>query len=445
MDALLFLLSEADDPLPWALGSVLSISSLQQLPVIVIIGFLLILSALVSASEVALFSLRPDDLKTLKGSKKPTHQRVLGLIETPKKLLATILIVNNLVNISIVVLSTYILAPFIQSTQSAWVVFFLEVVLITLIILVFGEIIPKVLANKKPLGVAEKVSGLIYMALVATKPISSFLVRSTAFIENKFTPSKNISVDDLSKALELTTENIAHKEDKKILKGIVNFGNTEVSEIMKPRVHVKAIELNTTYEALLQHILENGFSRIPIYQESLDQVKGILYVKDLIPSIDKNKHKWQKLVRMPFFVPENKKIDDLLKEFQDKRIHMAIVVDEYGGTSGIVTLEDVIEEIVGEITDEFDDDDLVYSKIDDNNYVFEGKILLKDLYKVLDIEGNKIDAGKGEADTLAGFVLEQMGRIPQKGEKFKFEHYTFFIESSDKRKVKQVKITIHEA
>jgi len=322
--------------------------------------------------------------------------------------------------------------------------FLVEVVLITLIVLIFGEIIPKVYANKASLIVSERVSGILHSLSVLFHPFSTFLVSSTSIIERKFNAEKNISVNDLSQALELTTDSIENKEDKKILEGIVSFGNTEVSEIMKPRVYVSAIESDLNFNDLVAFVLEKGFSRIPVYKESLDKIEGVLYVKDLIPEIGKEKVDWKRLIRTPFFVPENKKIDDLLREFQEKRIHMAIVVDEYGGTSGVVTLEDVIEEIVGDITDEFDEDDLVYSKLDEANYVFEGKTQLKDLYKVLEIDGEAFDALKGEADTLAGFVLEQMGRIPLKGEKFQLEQFQFVIESSDKRKIKQVKITIEQ-
>ncbi len=434
-------LSLDDDPLPESLLLFLSFNY-TQVALFFAVLLLLLLSAIISGSEVALFSISPEQRAFIEESKRKAHVKILQLIQAPKKLLATILIANNLVNIGIVVLSTYLLQPFLAAATSKVMLFFLEVVVITLLILIFGEIIPKVYANRAPLKVSERVANFIFSISRMFSWVSTLLVRSTNLVEQRFQSSKKLSVDELSKAVELTSDALDSHEEKKILEGIVAFGNTEVSEIMKPRVQVWAVDFKTEFDALVDQILDKGYSRIPIYEESLDQIKGVLYVKDLIHEIGKKKVKWQKLVRVPFFVPENKKIDDLLREFQEKRIHMAIVVDEYGGTSGIVTLEDIIEEIVGEITDEFDEDQVMYSKLDAQNYVFQGGTLLKDMYKILEIDGEVFDQSKGEAETLAGFLLEQMGRIPLKGEKLNFEAYQFIVESSDKRKVKSIKVTL---
>lgn len=433
-----------DDPLPYCLIQIANGQfDLSFIVLIACILLLLFLSGLVSGSEIALFALSPKAKRDLEESEHQRHQMILSLLERPKKLLATILIVNNLINIGIVVLGTYMFQTYLETSLSELVAFFIEVVVITMVILIFGEIIPKVYANREPLKVSERVALFIRSMVSVFSPVSKMLIAISNTVEKYIkTDKETVSVSDLSHALELTTDSIDNADDKKILEGIVSFGNTEVCEIMKSRVYVSAVEKETSFQDLMNVVLEKGYSRIPVYNETFDKVEGVLYVKDLIPHIDDEKFRWQEIIRPPFFVPENKKIANLLKEFQDKRIHMAIVVDEYGGTSGIVTLEDVIEEIVGEITDEFDDDEVIYSKLDDQNYIFEGKILLKDLYKILDIDGEDFDKAKGEADTLAGFLLEQMGRIPKKNEKLPFNQYKFTIESSDKRRIKQVKLTI---
>jgi gliding motility-associated protein GldE len=276
------------------------------------------------------------------------------------------------------------------------------------------------------------------------QPLSYALINSTGFIEKRFkSKGHDISVDTISHAIEITNESATSEEEKKILKGIVRFGTIEVKQIMKPRINVVAFDIDTKFDDLLYKIIEAGFSRVPIFRDSFDNIEGILFIKDLLPYVDENEDfEWQKLIRPPFFVPENKKIDDLLREFQHKKIHMAIVVDEYGGTSGIVTLEDIIEEIVGEINDEFDDDEIQYSKLDEYNYVFDGKVLLNDMYRILKIDGESFDKVRGEADTLAGFIIETQGKIPAKNEVFSFDNFTFKIEAADKRKIKTVKVTI---
>jgi gliding motility-associated protein GldE len=311
-------------------------------------------------------------------------------------------------------------------------------------ILLVGEVIPKIYATQNPLKATRT---LLYFVMGLQRffyPISSVLVMSTSLMDRLVKPkTHNISVDELSQALDLTSDEDITEGDHKILKGIVKFGNTDVKQIMKPRMDVTAFEFNMGYKRLLENITNYGFSRVPIYKETLDHIAGVLYTKDLLQFLNEaDDFNWQGIIRPPFFVPENKKIDDLLREFQYKKIHLAVVVDEYGGTSGIVTLEDVIEEIVGEINDEFDDDDVVYSKLDDHNYVFEGKAHLNDVYRILEIDGEVFEDAKGEADTLGGLILELEERIPKKGEKIKFEYLLFTIEAADNRKIKRVKITI---
>jgi gliding motility-associated protein GldE len=307
-----------------------------------------------------------------------------------------------------------------------------------------GEIIPKIYSIQNPISTTRVLVYFVQFLQGLFYPVSSFLIFSTSLMDKIIKPGKhNISVDELSHALELASDKELPTEDHKILKGIVKFGSTDVKQIMKQRLGVVAFENTLSFKDLLEKITSSGFSRVPIYKEKLDNIAGVLYTKDLLQYIDKHEtFNWQTIIRPPFFVPENKKIDDLLREFQQKKIHLAIVVDEYGGTSGIVTLEDVIEEIVGEINDEFDDDELVYSKLDDNHFVFEGNAPLNDLYRILEIDGEMFEDAKGESDTLAGFILEIEGRIPQRGENIKFKNLLFTIESADSRKIKRVKVTI---
>jgi putative hemolysin len=412
---------------------------------IALILVLLVVSALVSGSEVAFFSLTPTDVEDLNGSKSRSSSRVLGLLENPNKLLATILIVNNLVNVAIILCSTYVVNTLMSGMDPGMVVF-IQIVAVTFIILLLGEVIPKVYANRHALKLARGMSGTLIILRSMFSWLSVLLVSGTSVIEKRIPQREaNISVDELEHALELTSDKETDEEEHKILKGIVRFGSTDVKQVMTPRTDVIAFDLNTPYTSLIAQIIDSGYSRIPIYQDSFDKVFGILYIKDLLAHMDAGDDmKWQDLIRNPYFVPENKKIDDLLQEFRQKKTHVAVVVDEYGGTSGVVSLEDILEEIVGEITDEFDDDDLEYSKLDDHNYVFEGKTPLNDIYRVLDIDGKMFEEVKGEADTLAGFILELSGKIPVKNEKTTFEHYVFTIEAADVRRVKRVKLTIKE-
>ena len=386
-------------------------------------------------------------MEELKTSGSKTDEKILKLVAAPKRLLATLLISINFINIAVVVLSTLVMEGLFEfSTESHIVGFIIQVVVVTFLILLVGEVIPKIYATQNPLSSTRVLVSFVQFLQRVFYPVSTFLVFSSSFLDKVIKPkSHNISVDELSQALELTSDKDIPVEDHKILKGIVKFGSTDVKQIMKSRMDVVAFEYEREYTKLLEDITNSGFSRVPIYKEKLDNIAGVVYAKDLLQYIDEgNDFNWHSIIRPPFFVPENKKIDDLLREFQSKKIHLAVVVDEYGGTSGIVTLEDVIEEIVGEINDEFDDDDLVYSKLDDSNYVFEGKAHLNDVYRILEIDGEAFEEAKGEADTLAGLILELEGRIPTKNEKIRFNHLLFTIESADNRKIKRVKITIEK-
>jgi putative hemolysin len=411
---------------------------------------LLLGSALISGTEVAFFSLSQTDLNKLSNDGKEENI-IVNLLERPRKLLATILITNNFINILIVLLFASLAENlFSNSTYQLNLYYFIvpirflvEIILVTFLILLFGEVLPKVYASRNALRFSVTMSKFIHVINIFLTPFSMPLITLTKFFEKKLgSKNTNFSVETLSQALELTSEGATTKDEQKILQGIVNFGNTETVQIMKPRIDLFALSDEETYEGVLEKILENGFSRNPVYKESVDNIIGVLYAKDLLAHLNKKTFKWQDLIREAFFVPENKKLDDLLSDFRARKNHLAIVVDEYGGTSGLVTLEDVIEEIVGDINDEFDDEDLTYSKIDENTYVFEGKTSIKDFCRVLDDEDEEIfEEEKGESETLAGFILEISGKFPKKGEKINFKNYTFTIEALDKKRIKQVKAT----
>ena len=411
---------------------------------------LLFCSALVSGTEVAFFSLSQTDLNKLsKNGKK--ENIVVKLLKSPRKLLATILITNNFINILIVLLFASLSETLFSEFNNQFnlyffsfpIRFFLEIVLVTFLILLFGEVLPKIYASRNALSFSKKMSKFIHTTNILLTPFSLPLITLTKWIENKFgSKNSNFSVETLSQALELTSEGATTKDEQKILEGIVNFGNTETVQIMKPRIDIFALSNEEPYEIVLDKILKNGYSRNPVYKDNIDTIIGVLYAKDLLAHLNKTAFKWVELIRPPFFVPENKKLDDLLSDFREKKNHLAIVVDEYGGTSGLVTLEDVIEEIVGDINDEFDIDDLFYSKIDENNYIFEGKTTIKDFCKVLNDEDEAIfEEEKGESETLAGFILEISGKFPKKGEKINFKNYSFTIEALDKKRIKQIKAT----
>ena len=409
-----------------------------------VLVILLCLSALISGSEVAFFSLSQVDIDKALESKSSKEKAVVSLLENPKKLLATILISNNFINILIVLIFAYIGEHIFDKITPIVLKFLIEVVLVTFLILLFGEVLPKIYATRNSLKFASFMAYPLKFLNSFLSIISLPLMSLTNFIERKLGKKQsNLSVEKLSQALELTSDQATTKDEQKILEGIVSFGNTETSQIMTPRIDIFAISDMEPYENVISQIVKKGYSRNPVYHENVDDIIGVLYAKDLLPHLNKKSFSWRKLIRDPYFVPENKKLDDLLKEFQEKKNHLAVVVDEYGGTSGIVTLEDVIEEIVGDINDEFDDDDISYSKIDNKNYLFEGKTNLKDFYKIIDIDNDELfDDNKGESETIAGFVLEVYGKFPKKNEIIKFENYSFKIEAMDNKRIKKVKVTI---
>jgi gliding motility-associated protein GldE len=410
---------------------------------LLVIAFLLILSALISGSEVAYFSLSPAEKYKVSNTSAKKHLYIKKNLESPEHLLATILVANNFINVGIVILSSFTVDNLVDFTSEPILGFVVQVFVISFLILLFGEIIPKVYSTHHALKFARFIAIPLYYTIKILKPANSILIYSTSFINNRIHAYNNhISVDELSQALELTSKTEL-KDDTEILKGIVKFGNKSVVEIMRSRVDVVSVDINSGYDKVMSLITETGFSRIPVFSETFDDIKGILYIKDLLPHVNKGaSFRWQNIIRPPFYVPETKKIDDLLEEFQKNKVHMAIVVDEYGGTSGIVTLEDVLEEIVGEITDEFDEEEKFYTKINDNKYLFDGKTLLNDFYKVIGLEDDVFDDVKGEADTLAGLILELKGEIPARNDTITCKNYVFSIEAVDNRRIKQIKVEI---
>jgi len=418
----------------------------------VLLVVLLCCSALISGAEVALFSLTQTDLDAALEQESKSIDIISKLLQKPKKLLATILVANNFINIAIVILFASISDVLFKGVNSVVdfyffevnLVFFLKVIVATFLILLFGEILPKVYASRNNVKFSKLMAYPLKIMDTLFAPISLPMQSLTHAIHSRLGRQKsNLSVDQLSQALELTSEADTTKEEHKILKGIVSFGNTDTKQVMRPRIDIFALDESLNFKTILPKIIKNGYSRIPVYKDNVDTVIGILYVKDLLPYLDRKEFDWTSLLREPFFVPENKKLDDLMVEFQEKKVHLAVVVDEYGGTSGLVSLEDVIEEIVGDISDEFDDDDLIYSKLDDNNFVFEGKTTLKDFYRIIKLEEEAVfESEKGEAETIAGFVLEISGSFPKIDSKINFKNYVFTIEAIDKKRIKQVKVTI---
>ncbi len=412
---------------------------------IVTILILLLLSAMVSGAEAAFFSLSPGEFERIHNSKSARDQTINRLLGIPDKLLATILVSNNLLNIGVIVISAYVSSSLFDFSNAEVLGFIIEVVVITLIIVFFGEILPKIYAIRYAGRVARLMAQPLELAEKIFRPLNYLLVRSSSVIQSRFShPHKNISMTDLSEALDLTKHGIS--EDKRILEGIVKFGNINASEIMTPRIDIIGVDMNTRFRKLIGLIVESGYSRIPVYKPDLDNIKGILYIKDLLPYLDKpDSFNWQSLMRPAYYIPEAKKINDLLKEFQTSKIHMAVVIDEYGGTLGIITLEDILEEIVGEITDESDNDELPpYIKIDDNNFLFEGKVLLNDFIKVFNLEEDEFDNIRGEADTVAGLILELKGEMPRKNEAFNCGGFVFTVKSVDQRRIKQIQVTVNE-
>ena len=416
---------------------------------IVVLLILLLFSALISGAEVAFFSLTPTDLEIQSTSKASRKIKTVSLLlEKPKKLLATILVANNFLNIAIVLLFDSLgqvwFAGLNQMYFGVNIRFVVEVGVVTFLILLFGEILPKIYASRNSLSFATFMALPLKVLDVLFTPLSSPMQAITVSIQEKFGKQKsNISVGQLSQALELTDQKETTTEEQKILQGIVTFGTTDTKQVMKNRMDIFALNQDLPYHEILPLIIENGYSRIPVYKDNVDTISGILYVKDLIPHIDAKTLDWNSLIRAPYFVPENKKLDDLLNEFKKMKMHLAIVVDEYGGTSGLISLEDIIEEIVGEISDEFDDEDLIFSKLDENNYVFEGKTPLKDFYKVIGLEDFTVfEDQKGEAETLAGFLLEISKGFPKKNEVLTYHNYAFTIEAFENKRIKQIKLSI---
>jgi|694.fasta_scaffold02119_45 gliding motility-associated protein GldE len=414
---------------------------------ILCIAVLLFISALMSSSESAYFSLRPADNEDLKKENSSRSKLILSLLAKPKELLATILITNNFVNVGIVILSTFILND-IYPPQAGTELkrFLLEVVGITFLILLLGEVVPKIFAARNNMIVVRWMSYPLYF-LSAVPPVSWLkiaLVRGTNFIQKRSKSSVKVNQDELEQALALTREESSSEEDHKILEGIVKFGKTEASQIMSPRIEVEAIDAESSFEEVMQTVLEAGYSRMPIFEESPDNIVGILYIKDLLPHLNEGAaFDWKSIIRKPFFIPENKKINDLLQEFRSMRMHMAVVVDEYGGASGIVTLEDILEEIVGDITDEFDDHEIAYTKLDEHTIIFEGRTSLNDLYKIIgETYQDAFESVKGEAETIGGLVLENAGRILKNNEYVFIEKVKFIVESSDKKRMKTIKIIL---
>jgi gliding motility-associated protein GldE len=421
-------------------------------PAIILILFfiilLLICSALISGAEIAYFSLTPAQLKEIKTKESHINRIILSHLKSPKRLLATILISNNFVNVCVVILSTYVSARLFDFTLYPLLGFLLEAVVITFLILLFGEIMPKIYANQKQIEFAKLMGKPLKVLIWLFYPLSSVLMITTRIVDKKLaSQGQNISMSDLSDAIDLTVEKGTPAEETKILKGIVRFSDIEVSEIMRSRMDIIAVEISQPFRKVIEVVVESGYSRIPAYDESFDNIKGVLYIKDLLPYINNEDHfNWAELLRPSFFVPENKKINDLLQEFQEKKIHLAIVVDEYGGTSGLVTMEDILEEIIGEITDEFDtpEDGIGYKKLDESNYIFEGKTSINDFCKVVGFDDDIFDEVKGDADSLAGVILELLGEIPEKGKNISYRNLRFNIISVDRRRIKQIKVTIRE-
>jgi putative hemolysin len=440
------------DPLPDAINAfiLLNISSTDLassaglIAGLITVLILLLCSAGASASETAFFSLSPSQLNEIRSSKTTKNKRIVHLLENSKLLLATILITNNLVNVGIVIISTFLVNHYLDFSSNPLLGFIFQIVVITAILLLLGEIMPKVLATRRPV----KIALLLVLPLTILQrilyPFSRFLVSSTRFIDKRQAHSHHITLDDISNAIDITNDGKVDDEDRKIMKSITRFGDINAREIMSPRVDLTAIDNSLPFSKVQKMIIDSGYSRIPVYNDTPDTITGILYIKDLLPYLSEaDTFKWESLVRPPFFIPENKPINDLMQEFQEKKIHMAVVVDEYGGTSGIITLEDIIEEIVGEINDEFDveAENIFFSRIDDHNYIFEGKTTINDMCRVLGLDDRIFDEAKGESESLAGLILELAGKIPATGETFSLGEFTFRIEAADKRRIKKVKIS----
>ena len=415
-----------------------------------VVAGLLVVSALVSGSEVAFFSLSPQAFQDLENEDHPGAKRVLQLMRTPnntegpRNLLGTILVVNNLVNISIVLIATVVAEQLFPSdTLPAWVNTLIHVVGVTFLLVLFGEVIPKIYATSFGVQLAKFTSGPLLWAQRMLKPAWLPLVSLGSWMDDKLTsPSTEVSVEELEQALELTDNADRTEDEQRILEGIVNFGSKDAKQVMTPRTDISTFSKGDSWEHVRATIVASGFSRIPVHEGSADQIVGVLHVKDLLPSLHQDDLDWTAVLRPPLYIPESKKIDDLLREFQEKKIHMAIVVDEYGGTSGLVTLEDVLEEIVGEIADEFDDEEVMHSVLDEFTYLMQAKTPLLDAYRILGLDEEVWEAAKGESDTLGGFMVEQSGRLMRKGESVEFNGTVLQVDAGDARRIHRVKIML---
>ena len=404
----------------------------------------LFLSGFASGSEIAFFSLSPDDINELEPEKNEVDAKIQQLREDNERTLATILIANNFVNVMIIMLCNYIFAQLITFKQ-AWLQFLCITVILTFLLLLFGEIMPKVYSRQNPLSLCRRAVHGVMILRSFFWPLETILMRSGVLAE-KAMPKENrqLSVDDLEQALELTDKDEI-KDEQSMLKGIIRFGDETAKEIMTSRHDIVDINIKSSYADVLKSIIENNYSRIPVFQDNEDNIRGVLYIKDLLPYLQKpGNFRWQSLIRPPYFVPETKKIDDLLREFQDNKVHIAIVVDEFGGTSGIVTMEDILEEIVGEINDEYDEEERTYTKLNYNTYVFEGKTLLSDFSRILNIDDDEFEDVEGDADTLAGLLLEIKGDFPSIHEKIEYKNYTFEVVKIEERRISRIKVTVHE-
>lgn len=433
-----------DDPYPslLLLAEINQVSASYLLTNAIIFILLLISSGLVSGSEVAFFSLNSDDISSMDEKSDKRVIKAIHLVESPKNLLSTVLILNNLINIGIVTLTTFLAWNLFGLGATGIVVILVQTIGVTFAIVFFGEIVPKVYATKAKVEFSLMMAPSIYFFSILLKPITVFLMSMSNFIEKRIEKKGySLSVDELNQALEITGDDTS-EEEKDILKGIVNFGTLSVKQVMQSRMDITAVEIETDFHELMDKINKSGYSRIPVYRETIDSIEGILYIKDLLPHVEKDENfAWASLIRKGFFVPENKKVDTLLKDFQKKRVHMAIVVDEYGGTSGLVTLEDLIEEIIGEINDEFDDaEDFYFKELDANTYIFEGKISLNDFCKKLDLDAQIFDEVKGESESLGGLLLELNSNFPKNGSKIHFGTFEFTILAVDTKRIKKVKV-----
>lgn len=420
-------------------------SLLEQNMIEIILGviallLLLFFSAVMSSAEVAFFSLQSTTIDKFKASKNKNHKRIVKLMNNPEQLLATILTGNNFINIAFVIVSVWFTNLLIDFQGNMILVFVVQTIVVTLFILIFGEIFPKSIAINQPQKVAEFDAFMVIVFQNIFSPIIRLLTHTTVLIKNKLKQNQKINFNDLSNAIDLAAEDL--KDEKKILKGIVNFATIRVNEILIPRVDVKTVDIKQSFASVVKTIKETGFSRIPVIKNSFDTIVGVLYIKDLLPHLHKSDFKWQSLIRPPYFVPESKFINDLLAEFQQKKIHMAIVIDEYGGMSGIVTLEDVLEEIVGNIDDEFDNESQPFLKLDDNTYEVDGKMLINDFCHIANINDNVFDEFKGDSETIAGLILQHSGSMPKENYKVEIAGYTFKVKHADNRRIKTVLITL---